>query len=114
MKNIKKDFNWSRLFVFLSMAMCGFLRLLTRSIMMMPAMLIVSLAIAFYFAPEQLLSGVITTWNSAATDEKITLIRLFLKGAFILSFAACFMDALIVYPRYPLTKIQPAKGDGEL
>lgn len=96
---------------FLFMALCGFLRLLSRSIMLMPAMLLVTLAIAFYFAPEQLLTDVINTWGSSTTDEKITLARLFLKAAFLLSFAACFLDALITYPRYPVVNVQSAKGE---
>ncbi|ELP6174292.1 hypothetical protein QTR19_004390 [Salmonella enterica] len=114
MKYIKSDIDWRKIFVFLAMAAYGFLRVLTKSIMMMPAMLIVALAIAFYFAPEQLLSDVINSWNSASTDEKITMIRIFLKGAFLLSFAACFMDALIVYPRYAITDIKSLKGVDKL
>ncbi|WP_459496813.1 hypothetical protein [Erwinia amylovora] len=114
MKSIDNDFNWSRLLAFLFMALFGFLRLLARSIMMMPAMFIVALAIAFYFAPEQLLSDVINTWSSASTDEKITMIRIFLKGAFLLSFAACFMDALIAYPRYAIADIKSVKGVDKL
>lgn len=111
MKSINNDFNWSRMLAFLFMGLCGFLRLLSRSIMLMPAMLLVTLAIAFYFAPEQLLTDVINTWGSATTDEKITLARLFLKAAFLLSFAACFLDALITYPRYPVANVQSAKGE---
>ncbi|CAM9382202.1 Endonuclease [Escherichia coli] len=45
MKSINNDFNWSRMLAFLFMALCGFLRLLSRSIMLMPAMLLVTLAI---------------------------------------------------------------------
>ncbi|EEC4828113.1 hypothetical protein M4U16_004939 [Salmonella enterica] len=114
MKYIKSDIDWRKVFVFLAMAAYGFLRVLTRSIMMMPAMLIVALAIAFYFAPEQLLSDVINTWSSASTDEKITMIRIFLKGAFLLSFAACFLDTLITYPRYPVANVLSAKGEHKL
>lgn len=114
MKSINNDFDWSKMLAFLFMALCGFLRLLSRSIMMMPAMLLVTLAIAFYFAPEQLLTDVINTWGSATTDEKITLTRLFLKAAFLLSFAACFMESLISYPRYAVANVQSAKGEHKL
>lgn len=111
MKNMKSNFNWNKLFVFLAAALYWFLRVLTRSVKLMPAMLLVALAIAFYFAPEQLFSDVINTWGSATTDEKITLARLFLKAAFLLSFAACFLDTLITYPRYPVANVQSAKGE---
>lgn len=45
------------------------------------------------------LGCVINTWESATTDEKITLARIFLKFAFLLSFASCFLDELIAYPQ---------------
>lgn len=64
MKSINNDFNWSRMLAFLFMALCGFLRLLSRSIMLMPAMLLVTLA------------------------------RIFLKAEFLLSFAAIFSGSL--------------------
>ncbi|EDH1236680.1 TPA_asm: hypothetical protein GB227_22515 [Salmonella enterica subsp. enterica serovar Muenchen] len=110
MKNTKSDFNWNKLIVFLAMALCWFLRVLTRSVKLMPAMLLVALAIAFYFVPESLLSDVINTWNSGTTDDKIILTRLFLKSAYILSFAACVLDELIVYPRYAVAEIKSVKG----
>ena len=111
MISIKSYFNWNKLFMFLAVALYWFWRVLSRSTKLMPAMLLVTLAIAFYFAPEQLLTDVINTWGSATTDEKITLARLFLKAAFLLSFAACFWDALITYPRYPVANVQSAKGE---
>lgn len=114
MKNFKNDFDRKKIFVFLVMTLYAFLRLLTRSIMMIPAMLLVTLAITFYFAPEQLLTDVINTWGSATTDEKITLTRLFLKAAFLLSFVACFMESLISYPRYAVENVQSAKGEHKL
>lgn len=114
MKNFKNDFDRKKILVFFVMALHAFLRLLSRSIMLMPAMLLVTLAIAFYFSPEQLLTDVINTWGGATTDEKITLARLFLKAAFLLSFAACFLDALITYPRYPVANVQSAKGEHKL
>lgn len=114
MKNIKNDFDRKKIFVFLVMALYAFLRIFARSIMMMPAMLLVTLAIAFYFAPEQILTDVINTWGSATTDEKITLTRMFLKAAFLLSFSACFLEALISYPRYAVANVQSAKGEHKL
>lgn len=99
MVSIKSFLNRNKLFVFLAVALYGFLRVLNRSIKLMPVMLLVTLVIAFYFAPEQLLTDVINTWGSATTDEKITLARLFLNSAFLLSFAACFLVELITYPQ---------------
>ena len=112
MISIKNDFKWSKLFAFLAMALCWFLRVLTRSVKLMPAMLLVALAIAFYFVPESLLSDVINTWNSGTTDDKIILTRIFLKSAYILSFAACVMDELIAYPRYAVADIHVLKKQG--
>ncbi|WP_289347313.1 hypothetical protein [Pantoea stewartii] len=100
MKIKNHDLKWKQLLALLLMTLCGLLRILNRSILMMPAMLIVTLAIAFYFAPEHLLSDVITAWSSATTDEKITVVKIFIKSAFCLSFATCFVDALITYPSY--------------
>ncbi|EOT2529840.1 hypothetical protein ACNDUQ_004811 [Escherichia coli] len=97
--SIKSYFNWNKLFVFLAVALYWFWRVLFRSTKLMPVMLLVTLVIAFYFAPEQLLTDVINTWESATTDEKITLARLFLKSSFLLSFASCFLDELITYPQ---------------
>lgn len=114
MKNNKSDFNWNKLFVFIAMALCWFLRVLTRSVKLMPAMLLASLAIALYFVPESLLSDVINTWNSGTTGDKIILIRLFLKSAYILSFAACFLDELIAYPRYAVAEIKSVKDRNKL
>lgn len=99
MVSIKSYLNRNKLFVFLAVALYGFLRVLNRSIKLMPVMLLVTLVIAFYFAPEQLLTDVINTWGSATTDEKITLARLFLNSAFLLSFASCFLDELITCPQ---------------
>ncbi|EAB3660491.1 hypothetical protein EGA70_14515 [Salmonella enterica] len=112
MKKIKSDFKWNKLFVFLAMVLYWFLRMLARSIKLMPVMLLVALAIAFYFVPESLLSDVINTWNSGTTDDKIILIRLFLKSAYILSFAACVLDELIAYPRYAVADIHVLKKQG--
>ncbi|EFO1822677.1 hypothetical protein DVG72_24230 [Escherichia coli] len=65
----------------------------------MPLTLLVTLVMAFYFVPEQLLTDIINTWESTTTDEKIITVRLFLKSAFLLSFASCFLDELITYPQ---------------
>lgn len=92
MISIKSYFNWNKLFMFLAAALYWFWRVLSRSTKLMPVMLLVTLVIAFYFAPEQLLTDVINTWESATTDEKITLARLFFKSAFLLSFTSCFLD----------------------
>lgn len=102
------------LFVFLAMALHWFLRTLIRSVKPMPAMLLVALVIAFYFVPEQLLTDVINTWNRGTTDDKIILTRLFLKSAYILSFAACVLDELIAYPRYAFAYVNSAKGNGKI
>ncbi|EDI2356393.1 hypothetical protein B9132_24150 [Salmonella enterica subsp. enterica serovar Heidelberg] len=99
MISIKSYFNWNKLFVFLAVALYWFWRILYRSTKLMPVMLLVALVMAFYFVPEQLLTDVINTWESATTDEKITLARIFLKSAFLLSFASCFLDELITYPQ---------------
>ncbi|EIN4845166.1 hypothetical protein LPD88_004645 [Salmonella enterica] len=114
MKNNKSDFNWGELFVFLAIAFHWFLRTLARSVKLMPAMLLVALAIAFYFVPEPLLTDVINTWSSGTTDDKIILARLFLKSAYILSFAACVLDELISYPRYAVAEIKSVKGGNKL
>lgn len=106
MMSIKSYYNWNKLFVFLAVALYWFWRVLIRSTKLMPVMLLVTLVIAFYFAPEQLLTDVINTWESATTDEKITLTRLFLKSAFFLSFSVGFLDELITYPRYAVAEIK--------
>lgn len=105
MKNTKSDFNWNELIVFLAMALCWFLRVLTRSVKLMPAMLLVALAIAFYFVPESLLSDVINTWNSGTTDDKIILTRLFLKSAYILSLLPVFWMNLLYIPGIRLQRL---------
>lgn len=84
MISIKSYFNWNKLFMFLAAALYWFWRVLSRSTKLMPVMLLVTLVIAFYFAPEQLLT---------------TLARLFFKSAFLLSFTSCFLDELITYPQ---------------
>ncbi|HDS4374743.1 TPA: hypothetical protein QHM91_002741 [Escherichia coli] len=99
MMSIKSYFNWNKLFVFLAVALYWFWRVLSRSVKLMPVMLLVTLVIAFYFVPEQLLTDVINTWESTTTDEKIITVRLLLKSAFLLSFASCFLDELITYPQ---------------
>lgn len=110
MKSTNREFSWSTLFIFLPVALRGFLRVLNRSIFMMPAMLIAILAITFYFAHEQLLSEAIAIWSSATTDERITLVKLILKSAFYLSFAACFVDALISHSHYAIANIDTKKN----
>lgn len=114
MKSIRRNLNRSNLLTFLFKALCGFLWLLNRSIMLMPATLLFTLMIACYFVPEQILTDVINTFSSAATGEKITLVRLFLYTAFLLSFAACFLDTLITYPRNPLANVRSAKDEHKL
>lgn len=114
MKNIEIGFNWNKLFVSLVVALYWFLRVLTRSIKLMPAMLLVALAIAVYFVPESLLSDVINSWNSGTTEDKITLTRFFLISGYILSFAACVLVELIAYPRYSVAEIKSVKGGNEL
>lgn len=99
MISIKSYFNWNKLFMFLAVALYWFWRVLSRSTKLMPVMLLVTLVIAFYFAPEQLFTDVINTWKSATTKQRITLARLFFKSAFLLSFASCFLDELITYPQ---------------
>nr|EEZ1874459.1 hypothetical protein [Escherichia coli] len=99
MISIKSYFNWNKLFVFLAVALYWFWRVLYRSTKLMPVMLLVTLVMAFYFVPEQLLTDVINTWESTTTDEKIITVRLLLKSAFLLSFASCFLDELITYPQ---------------
>ncbi|HGX5868103.1 TPA: hypothetical protein ACNE32_004711, partial [Escherichia coli] len=88
MISIKSYFNWNKLFMFLAVALYWFWRVLSRSTKLMPVMLLVTLVIAFYFAPEQLFTDVINTWESATTKQRITLARLFFKSAFLLSFAS--------------------------
>lgn len=95
MVSTKIYFNWNKLFVFLAVALYWLWRLLSRSVKLMPVMLVM----AFYFVPEQLLTDVINTWESTTTDEKIITVRLLLKSAFLLSFASCFLDELITYPQ---------------
>ncbi|EAO8023263.1 hypothetical protein EFH81_24910 [Salmonella enterica] len=114
MKNIQNDFNRKKLLALLVMVLCGFFRVINRSIMMMPVMIVATLAIAFYFFPEQVLSDAINTWDSVTINEKITLAKNILKCAFMLSFAACFMEALFAYPRYPVANFQSAKGEHKL
>lgn len=84
MVSIKSYFNWNKLFVFLAVALYWFWRVLSRSVKLMPLMMLVTLVIAFYFVPEQLLTDVINTWESTTTDEKIITVRLLLKSAFLL------------------------------
>ena len=52
MISIKSYFNWNKLFMFLAVALYWFWRVLSRSTKLMPVMLLVTLVIAFYFAPE--------------------------------------------------------------
>lgn len=99
MVSTKIYFNGNKLFVFLAVALYWLWRLLSRSVKLMPVMLLVTLVMAFYFVPEQLLTDVINTWESTTTDEKIITVRLLLKSAFLLSFAACFLVELITYPQ---------------
>lgn len=70
MENIKKSFDRKKIFLFLAITLYGFWRVLNRSVIILPVMIVVTLAITFYFLPEQVLSDAINTWNGATIDEK--------------------------------------------
>lgn len=56
----------------------------------MPVIMIMTLAVTFYFVPEPILSDFISAWNCAPVEGRINLIKVFLKFVFVVSFAVCF------------------------
>jgi len=76
----------------------------------MPAMLIGALLVVFYFVPAQLLSDVINILSNSTADAKIALVKNFLKGALLLSFAACFIESLMINPGSAVMDNHPDKS----
>lgn len=77
------------------MKICSvFIRLINETLKLFPFGLVIIPVILFYFTPDSILSDVIYEWQKSDVSEKVFLVRLYLKAAFVCAFAAVFLKYL--------------------
>ncbi|ECD4598480.1 hypothetical protein E0980_21775 [Salmonella enterica subsp. enterica serovar Waycross] len=77
------------------MTICSvFIRLINETLKLFHFGLVIIPVILFYFTPDSILSDVIYEWQKSDVSEKVFLVRLYLKAAFVCAFAAVFLKYL--------------------